>query len=67
MAVLLGPHPDIFRVSNDETEGCVGVGCTGWHIDGTFQWRPFKYQTMHFHSTCEGGETWCGASERAFG
>ena len=65
--MLLGPHPDIFRVSNDETEGCVGVGRTGWHIDGTFQWRPFKYQTMHFHSTCEGGETWCGASERAFG
>jgi len=19
---------------------------------------PFKYQTMHFHSVCEGGETW---------
>ncbi|CAK9004775.1 unnamed protein product [Durusdinium trenchii] len=52
------PHPDIFRVSNDEREGCVGVGRTGWHIDGTFQWKPFKYQTMHFHSVCEGGETW---------
>lgn len=52
------PHPDIFRVSNDETEGCTNVGRTGWHIDGTFQARPFKYQTMHFHSVCEGGETW---------
>mmetsp|Transcript_98774 Transcript_98774/g.171173 ORF Transcript_98774/g.171173 Transcript_98774/m.171173 type:complete len:314 (-) Transcript_98774:31-972(-) len=52
------PHPDIFRVSNDETEGCTGVGRTGWHIDGTFQAMPFKYQTMHFHSVCEGGETW---------
>lgn len=52
------PHPDIFRVSNDEFEGCVGVGRTGWHIDGTFQDMPFKYQTMHFHSVCEGGETW---------
>lgn len=52
------PHPDIFRVSNDETEGCTGVGRTGWHIDGTFQEKPFKYQTMHFHSVCEGGETW---------
>lgn len=52
------PHPDIFRVSNDENEGCTGVGRTGWHIDGTFQARPFKYQTMHFHSVCEGGETW---------
>jgi len=52
------PHPDIFRVSNNEREGCVNVGRTGWHIDGTFQERPFKYQTMHFHSVCEGGETW---------
>jgi len=52
------PHPDIFRVSNDEKEGCTNVGRTGWHIDGTFQDKPFKYQTMHFHSICEGGETW---------
>lgn len=52
------PHPDIFRVSNDEQEGCTNVGRTGWHIDGTFQPRPFKYQTMHMHSVCEGGETW---------
>jgi len=52
------PHPDIFRVSNDESEGCTNVGRTGWHIDGTFQAKPFKYQTMHFHSLCDGGETW---------
>jgi len=52
------PHPDIFRVSNDEREGCTNVGTTGWHIDGTFQDMPFKYQTMHLHSVCEGGETW---------
>lgn len=52
------PHPDIFRVSNDEKEGCTGVGRTGWHVDGTFQPMPFKYQTMHFHSVCEGGSTW---------
>jgi len=52
------PHPDIFRVSNDEAEGCTNVGRTGWHIDGTFMAKPFKYQTMHFHSVCEGGETW---------
>merc|ERR1712232_1234850 len=45
-------------VSNDEREGCTNVGRTGWHIDGTFQPVPFKYQTMHFHSVCEGGETW---------
>jgi taurine dioxygenase len=52
------PHPDIFRVSNDELEGCTGVGTTGWHVDGTFQPKPFKYQTMHFHYVCEGGDTW---------
>lgn len=52
------PHPDIFRVSNDEREGCTNVGRTGWHIDGTFQSSPFKYQTMHFHAMCEGGATW---------
>lgn len=52
------PHPDIFRVSNDEREGCTQVGRTGWHIDGTFMPRPFKYQTMHFHSVCTGGHTW---------
>lgn len=52
------PHPDIFRVSNDESEGCTNVGRTGWHIDGTFQAMPFKYQTMHFHAVCAGGETW---------
>mmetsp|Transcript_22908 Transcript_22908/g.52496 ORF Transcript_22908/g.52496 Transcript_22908/m.52496 type:complete len:301 (-) Transcript_22908:21-923(-) len=52
------PHPDIFRVSNDPCEGCLNVGRTGWHIDGTFLPMPFKYQTMHFHSVCEGGETW---------
>jgi taurine dioxygenase len=52
------PHPDVFRVSNDEGEGCTGVGTTGWHVDGTFQPKPFKYMTMHFHSVCEGGSTW---------
>eukprot|EP00294_Goniomonas_avonlea_P007060 CAMPEP_0114547268 /NCGR_PEP_ID=MMETSP0114-20121206/4375_1 /TAXON_ID=31324 /ORGANISM="Goniomonas sp, Strain m" /LENGTH=248 /DNA_ID=CAMNT_0001731815 /DNA_START=81 /DNA_END=823 /DNA_ORIENTATION=- len=51
------PHPDIFRVSNDESEGCTGVGRTGWHIDGTFLPHPFKIQTMHFWSVSEGGNT----------
>ena len=31
------PHRDIFRVSNDRSEGCTNVGRTGWHIDGSFQ------------------------------
>ncbi len=34
------PHPDIFRVSNDEREGCRNVGRSGWHIDGSFQEKP---------------------------
>jgi taurine dioxygenase len=53
------PHPDVFRVSNDENEGCTGVGRSGWHIDGTFQMKPFMYQTMYFVATCHtGGETY---------
>jgi len=52
------PHPDVFRVSNDEEEGCTRVGRSGWHIDGTFQARPFAYQTMYFPSVAEGGDTY---------
>lgn len=51
------PHPDIFRVSNDEDEGCTGVGRTGWHVDGTFMETPFMFQTMYFPSVAEGGDT----------
>lgn len=54
------PHPDIFRVSNNEEEGCTNVGRSGWHIDGTFQERPFRFQTMYFPSvmTNGGGDTY---------
>jgi len=52
------PHPDIFRVSNLEEEGCTHVGRSGWHVDGTFQMRPFMYQTMFFPSVAEGGDTY---------
>ena len=41
------PHRDIFRVSNDPAEGCTGVGRTGWHIDGSFQERPFSHSIYH--------------------
>ncbi|KAL7478733.1 hypothetical protein ACHAW6_004487 [Cyclotella cf. meneghiniana] len=51
------PHSDVFRVSNDDAEGCTQVGRSGWHIDGTFQTRPFMYQTMYFPSVAEGGDT----------
>lgn len=52
------PHPDIFRVSNVEEEGCTHVGRSGWHVDGTFQMRPFMYQTMYFSSVAQGGDTY---------
>eukprot|EP00798_Chlamydomonas_sp_ICE-L_P012410 gene12410-15600_t len=51
------PHPDIFRVSNDEDEGCTNVGRSGWHIDGTFQPQPFSAQTMYFPEVNKGGWT----------
>ena len=51
------PHKDIFRVSNDESEGCRNVGRSGWHIDGSFQHAPFKLQTMAFWHVAEGGDT----------
>lgn len=41
------PHRDIFRVSNDRNEGCTNVGRTGWHIDGSFQERPFSHSIYH--------------------
>jgi alpha-ketoglutarate-dependent taurine dioxygenase len=51
------PHPHIFRVSNDESEGCRNVGRSGWHIDGSFQDKPFKVQTMHFWAVSKAGAT----------
>ena len=51
------PHPDVFRVSNDENEGCTGVGRTGWHIDGSFQPAPFSYSLYHIVHTPKKGDT----------
>uniref|UniRef100_A0A0A9XNV9 Alpha-ketoglutarate-dependent sulfonate dioxygenase n=1 Tax=Lygus hesperus TaxID=30085 RepID=A0A0A9XNV9_LYGHE len=51
------PHPDVFRVSNDEEEGCTGVGRTGWHIDGSFQDAPFSYSLYHMVSVPKKGAT----------
>ncbi|KAG4066874.1 hypothetical protein HA402_012941 [Bradysia odoriphaga] len=51
------PHPDVFRVSNDPTEGCRGVGRTGWHIDGSFQPAPFGYSLYHMVSVPTDGAT----------
>lgn len=41
------PCYDIFRVSNDPTQGCTGVGRTGWHIDGTFRVTPYSHARMY--------------------
>ncbi|GAB1610726.1 uncharacterized protein LOC115223680 [Argonauta hians] len=41
------PHPDVFRVSNDERQGCRNVGRTGWHIDGSFMQQPFKFSLYY--------------------
>ena len=51
------PHPEVFRVSNDQREGCTGVGRTGWHIDGSFQVAPFSYSLYHIVSVPSDGDT----------
>jgi taurine dioxygenase len=51
------PHPDVFRVSNDPSQGCSGVGRTGWHVDGSFQRAPFAFAIYHIWSVSKGGDT----------
>lgn len=51
------PHPDVFRVSNVEEEGCRNVGRTGWHIDGSFMKKPFCFSLYYMHSVPETGDT----------
>lgn len=51
------PHPDVFRVSNDSTEGCTGVGRTGWHIDGSFRECPYAFSIYHMVSIPSRGDT----------
>jgi len=51
------PHRDIFRVSNDNAEGCRNVGRTGWHIDGSFQMQPFSHSLYHIISVPQEGTT----------
>lgn len=43
----MSPHPEVFRVSNDPSQGCTGVGRTGWHVDGSFQPSPFSHALYH--------------------
>lgn len=51
------PHRDVFRVSNDPSQGCTGVGRTGWHVDGSFQRAPFAVATYHIWSVPKKGDT----------
>ena len=51
------PDVDVFRVSNDRTEGCTGVGRTGWHIDGSFQPAPFAYALYYMAHVPSKGDT----------
>lgn len=51
------PHFDVFRVSNDDAEGCTGVGRTGWHIDGSFRECPYSHSIYHIISVPKEGDT----------
>ena len=51
------PHPDVFRVSNIEEEGCRNVGRTGWHIGGSFMEKPFDFSLYYMHSVPKSGDT----------
>lgn len=51
------PDPDVFRVSNDEYEGCRNVGRSGWHIDGSFMEKPFDYALYHMVAVPKVGAT----------
>ena len=44
------PHPDIYRISNDENFGFTKVGRNGWHIDGIFLDKPHYYSMLHIIS-----------------
>jgi len=49
------PHRDIFRVSNDAKKGCLNVGRTGWHLDGSFLPKPYNFSMMHIISAPKPG------------
>ena len=41
------PDPRLLRVANDDREGFMSVGTSGWHVDGVMLQAPFAAQTMH--------------------
>eukprot|EP00931_Biecheleriopsis_adriatica_P067455 TRINITY_DN41596_c0_g1_i1.p1 TRINITY_DN41596_c0_g1~~TRINITY_DN41596_c0_g1_i1.p1 ORF type:complete len:575 (+),score=127.87 TRINITY_DN41596_c0_g1_i1:34-1725(+) len=52
------PDPRLLRVSNDDREGFVSVGTSGWHVDGVMLQTPFAAQTMHHIHAIPGGDTY---------
>lgn len=52
------PHADVLlRVSNAESEGLVGVGTTGWHMDGLSYATPFGVALLHIAEVPRRGPT----------
>ena len=58
------PNEHIFRLSNDQETGILGVG-PQWHNDGSFLPGTFSHVGYHIIQPCEGGGTyfahqvWC--------
>lgn len=51
------PDPRLLRVANDDREGFMSVGTSGWHVDGVMLQAPFAAQTMHHLHAIPGGDT----------
>mmetsp|Transcript_46375 Transcript_46375/g.108671 ORF Transcript_46375/g.108671 Transcript_46375/m.108671 type:complete len:571 (+) Transcript_46375:57-1769(+) len=53
----MSPDPRLLRVANDDRQGFMSVGTSGWHVDGVMLQAPFAAQTMHHLHAIEGGDT----------
>jgi len=51
------PHPDIFRLSNDDRVGINGPG-PQWHHDGSFEEQLFTHFGMHIIKPSKNGNTY---------
>ena len=51
------PHANVLRMSNAEAEGLVGVGTTGWHMDGLSYATPFGVALLHIAQVPRRGPT----------
>ena len=58
------PDPRLLRVANDDREGFMSVGTSGWHVDGVMLQAPFAAQTMHhLHAIPDGDTLFLGLNE----